>query len=446
MFKNTKLNSIQKTCLSSKPLNLEICGKDEILLYLENSFKLEEQLYRSIKIEKAFYENWEKYRHPLYFYLIHSAAFYINKLRKSGANIKQINIDFEESFAQGVDPELNCGVKKINKKPTLKEIWNYRAKVYQIMRDWILTTNLNLPIKKGSHYWALMMSMEHQRIHLETSSLIIRQMPVEYLKAPHDWIMSKWSNNKVKSNFVKIERELVHFGARNSSEVFTWDNETGSKSVEVDSFFVSNYLVSNSEFMNFVDDEGYKNSNYWTDEGKTWLQSHHILHPPFWIKKDDKYLYRSLFIEHELPDDWPVEVNYYEAMAYVNWKSNKDKTDYRLMSEAEYYVLQSKCTEININANLKYSSSTSVNKVKNKINDIRGNVWQWLQTDFYPLPGFELDDLYLDFSSPYFNQKYKMLLGGSWISTGTQLSPYYRLWFRKHIYQNAGIRLVKDVL
>jgi formylglycine-generating enzyme required for sulfatase activity len=80
---------------------------------------------------------------------------------------------------------------------------------------------------------------------------------------------------------------------------------------------------------------------------------------------------------------------------------------------------------------------------KNKICDPVGNVWQWIEDDFNPLPGFSPDPLYMDFSQPYFGSRHKMLLGGSWATTGTAASLDYRLWFRPNFYQHAGFRLIK---
>jgi formylglycine-generating enzyme required for sulfatase activity len=68
-------------------------------------------------------------------------------------------------------------------------------------------------------------------------------------------------------------------------------------------------------------------------------------------------------------------------------------------------------------------------------------VWQWLSDDFQPLPGFRTHRLYEDFSKPWFGEHHKMLLGGSWASTGATASQFYRLWFRPGFLQHAGFRM-----
>ena len=102
------------------------------------------------------------------------------------------------------------------------------------------------------------------------------------------------------------------------------------------------------------------------------------------------------------------------------------------------------------NINLKYCSPSPVGLLSisetEAFNDIYGNVWEWLDTEFYPLPGFIPHPYYSDFSLPYFDSDHTMMLGGSWASTGTSASPDYRLWFRKNFFQHAGFRIARSEL
>lgn len=70
-----------------------------------------------------------------------------------------------------------------------------------------------------------------------------------------------------------------------------------------------------------------------------------------------------------------------------------------------------------------------------------GNVWEWCEDDFHPLPGFEIHQYYDDFSTPCFDGEHSMIFGGSWISTGDEASVWSRFHFRRHFFQSAGFRL-----
>ena len=127
------------------------------------------------------------------------------------------------------------------------------------------------------------------------------------------------------------------------------------------------------------------------------------------------------------------------------------------MSEAEWKLASSTAPEADgdpvftqhYNLGMAYGSPSPVSfhaagQSKEGLNDLYGNVWEWLSNHWYPLPGFKPHPLYEDFSEPYFDDQHGMLAGGSWASTGTCASKYYRLWFRRGFLQFAGFRLAKD--
>ncbi|MGB3512917.1 MAG: 5-histidylcysteine sulfoxide synthase, partial [Microcoleaceae cyanobacterium] len=172
---------------SANPPKLDNCNsnselRQNILEYFKNAWQLEDILIKSLVGEETFYVNPDPLRNPLIFYLGHSASFYINKLVNVELLEKRLNPDYEILFEFGVDPEipeeLNQAIAQIN-WPQLQDVWQYREKVYQIILDLIEKTPLNLPIHQNHPLWALMMGIEHQRIHIETSSMLFRQLPVE---------------------------------------------------------------------------------------------------------------------------------------------------------------------------------------------------------------------------------------------------------------------------
>ena len=79
------------------------------------------------------------------------------------------------------------------------------------------------------------------------------------------------------------------------------------------------------------------------------------------------------------------------------------------------------------------------------VREITSSDRQFVDDDFNSLPGFKTHPWYKDFSQPYFDNKHSLLLGGSWATTGTAASKYYRLWFRDYFYQHAGFHLAKSI-
>jgi putative 4-mercaptohistidine N1-methyltranferase len=176
--------------------------------------------------------------------------------------------------------------------------------------------------------------------------------------------------------------------------------------------------------------------------------------PLFWRKNGDNYNLRLVAEEISMPWNWPVEINYLEAKAFCNWKTQKEGEIYRLPTEAEWVRLTQICNVADQmewktapgNINLEYfTSPCPVDKFKNgDFFDVIGNVWQWTETPITGYPGFKVHPMYDDFSTPTFDGKHNLIKGGSWISTGNEAIRDSRYAFRRHFYQHAGFRIVKS--
>ena len=431
--------------------HLDNCSSTTLLKYFENSWELEETLMKSLVEEETFYLNPDSLRNKLIFYLGHSAVFYINKLIQVGLLENRINHKYETLFEIGVDPEspaeLELAIQGVN-WPNVTKVWEYRDKAKEEITTIINQTSLDLPIHQQHPIWALLMGIEHSRIHLETSSMLLRQLPVDKLKRPQGWNYAP-SNGEIPDNQMReVPGGVVKLGKRQDDLTFGWDSEYGNLEVKVKTFLVSQNLITNGEFLEFVQGGGYNNSNYWNTESWEWKQIHKVEHPK-WIYQENNYRYRATFDEIDLPLDWPVEVNHYEAMAYCRWKGKNT----RLMTEAEWNqalkISEDSRLSNNYNLNLQFISPTPVGMFsennQSSISDLRGNVWEWLGETFYPLPGFKTHHLYEDQSAPFFDNKHLMMLGGSWATNGTMALACYRNWFRPYFYQHVGFRIAESL-
>jgi 5-histidylcysteine sulfoxide synthase len=451
------IQNSQMSVSSLSPPILNDWTQESILAYFKNGWKLNEMLFRSITDESDFYSNPDPLRNPLIFYLGHTAAFCINKLKAVGFLEKGINEQFEKLFEIGVDPEseedLASGLNK-TQWPKVSEVWKFREEAFQVIEKLIKHTTLLGPITWDSPMWALMMGIEHDRIHFETSTMLFRQLDVDKVQRPEGWNYAASNQSEINNELISTESGSVTLGKRRDLPTFGWDNEYGELKVKVESFRASKYLVTNKEYFEFVDSGAFNQKEYWGEHAWHWKEIHEVKYPKFWVQTDAGFKYRAQFDELEMPWDWPAEVSHYEAMAYIRWKGNGA----RLMSEAEWNLISGdhdeKRTHLmndpmfseEYNLNLKYGSPTSVGSTPGAINelgfaDTYGNVWEWLHDDFYPLPGFKTHELYKNFSITFFDTFHAMMIGGSWATTGTATSKYYRLWFRRYFYQHAGFRV-----
>lgn len=428
--------------------------RDELKEYFKETFEIYENLFACIADEQAYYLRAEPLRHPLIFYYGHTATFFINKLILGQHINKRVNDRFESMFAVGVDEmswdDLNTAHYNW---PTVQEVADYRKQVKILIEQLIDIIPLRTPITQESIVWLILMGIEHERIHLETSSVILRMIPLSYLHKSQNWPSCKEVGNAPVNQLIAVAGERILLGRGHEHSLFGWDNEYGNKEVWVNDFHASQFLVSNQEFLLFIEAGGYENFDWWTSEGKQWLMYTKTKMPRFWRFENGQFWQRNLLEEIPLPLNWPVEVNYHEAKAFCNWKSLIENKYIRLPTEEEWTILRNKI-EDNVtdwqeapgNIHLEYyASSCPINKFKNgSFYDVIGNVWQWTETPIDAFPGFKVHPLYDDFSTPTFDGQHNLIKGGSWISTGNLATKKSRYAFRRHFFQHAGFRYVQS--
>ncbi len=425
----------------------------QLRYYFRQSFDLFESLFDVLKSDEVFYRQSEPTRHAMIFYFGHTAIFYINKLIAAGIISKRINPHFESLFAVGIDEMTWDADTGSMHWPTVLEVREYRLLVRECVDNVIQTYPMILPVTKDNPFWAVWMGIEHERIHIETSSVLHRQMPLEFIREDSRFPICPLAGEGLENTMVGFDAREVCLGKGfDDHGLYGWDNEYGYEKRNVEKFQVSKYLVSNGEFMDFVMSNGYGVSRWWDDEGLLYLKMRNASCPPFWILQEDgRFKYRALTCEIEMPYDWPVEVNALEAEAFCRWKSAQEGETYRLPSEAEWTVMVQECgvnEEIfdDSKANINFSHFTSSVPVDTyahgMLYDVIGNVWQWTQTQMDALEGFEVHPWYDDFSEPTFDGKHNLIKGGSWASTGNEIMLSARYAFRRHFIQHAGFRYV----
>lgn len=423
--------------------------------YFLKTWTSDELLYAQLKSDDVFYMRGDPLRHIILFYLGHTAVFFINKLYLAKIIDRRIDPRFESIFAIGVD-EMSWDDLDNNHYdwPPVSEVRSYRDKAKELILHVIDDCPLTLPIDWESPFWIIMMGIEHERIHLETSSVLIRQLPLDQVVAGRFGKRCREIGEAPENELISVPGATVRLGKPADHPLYGWDNEYGAYNEEVADFAAAKYLVSNKEFLAFIEDKGYETGRYWTEEGWNWRNFRQAQMPLFWRKDGDNYRLRLVAEEVPLPWNWPVEVNYLEAKAFCNWKSEKTGRNFRLPTEAEWYRLHDMAALKEVtewekapgNINLEYFTSPCPVDMfrQGDFFDVVGNVWQWTETPITGFPGFKVHPMYDDFSTPTFDGKHNLIKGGSWISTGNEATIHSRYAFRRHFYQHAGFRYIES--
>ncbi|MBS2009294.1 MAG: 5-histidylcysteine sulfoxide synthase [Cyanobacteria bacterium SZAS TMP-1] len=467
--------------LHSLPMpDLATCSRRSVLDYFDNTWTLNELLFSSLIGEEPFYRPpYHDLRHPLVFYYVHPSVLYVSKLRLAGLLDGPINSYFESLFETGVD-EMSWDdmSKNVIEWPSLDDCRQYRGEVYRIVRSVIenhpALADGHQPIDQQHPLWALFMGFEHERIHIETSSVLIRELPVHLVAQPDQWPdlppledASSGAERRMPggdlpvNKFHRIDARTVAMGKPLDFPSYGWDNEYGERRLDVAAFEVSTLLVSNGEYWQFVNDGGYHDRENWSEIGWRWRSFRNVKWPTFWVPAgpagSHQYRLRTCFEIIPMQWTWPAVVNFHEATAFCKWKSRSERQadgqsvqTYRLITEAEHHVmrleagLSESAPAESFNNNLRWGSESPVSGQGEQLfPDLFGNVWQWCEDHFNPLDGFKVHRYYDDFSTPCFDGEHQMIMGGSFISTGDEASAWARFHFRPHFFQHVGFRIVR---
>ena len=453
---DSKLINLPRPLFSRTPVltgdNVE-AKREEIRRYFHSTLDRYEQLFEILKDDEAYFKKPISLRHPLIFYLGHTATFFTNKLLLAGLIEERINPKMESMFAVGVDEMSWDDLDTTHYDwPSVDEVYAYRKTIRGVVDRLITETPLILPVGWDSPWWTIMMGIEHERIHLETSSVLIRQHELRHVSSHSAWEPCRKTGPAPRNKLIDVPEGTVDLGKKKTDPTYGWDNEYGTHVAHVAPFQAGKYLVSNQEFLGFVEAHGYATERFWEAEGLAWRGHGRAEYPTFWIKDGTAWRLRLMTEEIPMPWDWPVEVNYHEAKAFCNWKAETTGQPFRLPTEDEWYrlydaaglaeIANTERAPANIHLDY-YASSCPVNEfAQGEFFDVAGNVWQWTETPIYPFGGFDIHPHYDDFTTPTYDGRHNVIKGGSWISSGNESLKSARYAFRRHFFQHAGFRYV----
>ncbi len=226
-------------------------------------------------------------------------------------------------------------------------------------------------------------------------------------------------------------------------ERFSFDNEMPRHSVLLEPFEIQSRLVTNGEYLEFIEDGGYENPSLWLSEGWQAIRENRWTAPLYWELTDHHWMQMSLSGMRALDLDEPVcHVSYYEADAFARWAGA------RLPSEAEWEVV---AASQKIRGNFVENSSfhpmvatKSRNPPANQPIQLFGDVWEWTSSPYISYPGYRPWQESLGEYNSKFMCNQQVLRGGSCATSSTHIRATYRNFFSADTrWQFAGLRLAR---
>jgi ergothioneine biosynthesis protein EgtB len=294
---------------------------------------------------------------------------------------------------------------------------------------------------------------QHQELMLADIKHLLSQNPLEpSYRLPGKELFAKLPATPAAMEWHDFEGGIIQIGY--AGQGFCYDNESPRHKQYLEPYRLASRLVTNGEFLQFIEAGGYRDSSVWLSEGWDWLRSHNQRHPIYWRRNDQEWQEFTLMGIQPLQADLPlVHVSYYEADAYARWAGA------RLPTEAEWEDAASpQKIDGNFAESGRFHPAAAHPDDSRYLAQLYGDVWEWTQSSYSPYPGYSpakanaskpisavWDEAVGEYNSRSMVNQY-VLRGGSCITPIKHIRPSFRNFFpAKTCWQFSGIRLARDL-
>lgn len=313
-------------------------------------------------------------------------------------------------------------------RPTVRQVIDYRsyvdAHMLQFMAEHALTDEMRFLIETGLHHEQQHQELLYMDIKFILASNVIDTQYSALQLAPASAPNQGWSG------FAEGLYTIGHAAAG-----FAYDNEKPAHQHYLYTFSISQSLVTNGEFLAFIQDKGYAKPQYWLSQGWDWVAQEQIQQPLYWVCREGVWHEYTLYGLVPLDLNRPlVHISYFEADAYANWKK------LRLPTEQELEVF------------LNSMDSTPVSAERpvlhpNNAQNAHGEVWCWTKSQYSAYPGFKAFDGILNEYNGKFMCNQFVLRGGCVATPYQHYRHSYRNFYQaQQRWMFSGIRLAKDLV
>lgn len=346
---------------------------------------------------------------PPKWHLAHTTWFFEEFILKNHyENYKVFDDDFSflfNSYYNTVGDRIFRADRGNLTRPSVEQVYRYRAYVDEHMCRLLEDPPSGVEdlMELGVHH-----EQQHQELFLTDLKYILGHNPL-FPIYHHDFNLASVHNREF--GHANLEEGIYEVGYNGNG--FCYDNELGRHKVFLHEFDISRALVTNIEYIEFIEDGGYNNFSLWLDEGWGWVQSEKILAPKYWYKIDGIWHHYTLAgLKPVDPKEVLCHVSYYEASAFAEWKSM------RLPTEFEWEVASSLLDW--------------------------GSRWEWTSSAYLPYPGFAKPPGAVGEYNGKFMVNQMVLRGASSATSPNHSRNTYRNFFHPlHQWQYTGIRLAK---
>jgi ergothioneine biosynthesis protein EgtB len=329
------------------------------------------------------------------------------------------------SYYNGVGEKHVRAQRGLLTRPSLGEVLEYRRHVDARIRHVLAQAQSRA---SGDLAELIELGLQHEQQHQELLLTDVKHLLSMNPMKPamfHDELPEAGQETPLR--WIPFEPGIVEVG--HADDGFCFDNETPRHRQFVEAFALASRLVSNAEYLRFIEQGAYRNPALWLAEGWDWITASGLTHPLYWQPPANGSAAWQEFSLHgmrELDPFQPVaHVSYFEADAYARWAGA------RLPTEAEW--------EHAVQCHAAISSENGEGFAQ-----LFGARWQWTSSSYAPYPGYEpAPGAIGEYNGKFMVNQY-VLRGSSCATPAGHARPSYRNFFPATArWQFTGIRLAR---
>ncbi|MGI9113643.1 MAG: ergothioneine biosynthesis protein EgtB [Chthoniobacterales bacterium] len=342
-------------------------------------------------------------------------------------------------------------------RPTVAESFRYRDGIDRHISDLVssasdeLLEEIEPLLTLGLHH-----EQQHQELLLTDIKHVLAQNPLHPVYRKRE---EEGTHPPGPMRFSDFEEAIAMIGHAGSG--FSYDNEGPRHRALVPAFSLATRLVTNGEYMKFIEDDGYRRAEFWLSLGWMTVNEQRWEAPLYWEKNEGEWWHFTLSGFRRIDPNEPVtHVSYFEADAFANWSGARLPTEFEWERVAQGKPMEGNFVEserfhpavIPSEAEgsggeiSKLTSTGSLGFARDdELRQLFGDVWEWTRSSYSPYPGYRAEPGALgEYNGKFMCNQY-VLRGGSCATSRSHIRVTYRNFFQpEKRWQFTGIRLARD--
>jgi ergothioneine biosynthesis protein EgtB len=323
-------------------------------------------------------------------------------------------------------------------RPTVAETYRFRESIDQCVikliedADDALVMEIEPVLTLGVHH-----EQQHQELLVTDIKHVFSQNPLYPVFQPS---AAEPTGKVAPQHFVEFDEATVMIGHDGAG--FSYDNEGPRHRALVPVFSLSNRLITNGEYLAFMEARGYTRPEFWLSLGWTTVNEQRWQAPLYWVQRDGTWWNFTLSGFRPVNESEPVtHVSYFEADAYANWDGARLPTEFEWEHAASDLPIEGNFVDAQ---HFHPVPAVSANG-ENALLQMFGDVWEWTRSAYLPYPGYRTVPGALGEYNGKFMCNQMILRGGSCATSRSHIRPTYRNFFQpEKRWQFTGIRLARD--